>query len=152
MQIILLQDIKGIGKKFDVKEIKDGYARNFLLPRGLIKIADEKSTKELEIKKASHVKREEKLKALLESAAKDLSERKFVFSLNVGKKGETFGSITKEDIKERICSKIDQLNSREKEIEIKIEKPLKTLGEHQIEINLGKGVKSQIKIKIEPLS
>jgi len=152
MQVILLQDIKGIGKKFDVKEIKDGYARNFLLPNGLAKIADEKSTRELEIKKISHTKREEKIKTLLESVAKNLSEREFIFSLNVGKKGETFGSITKEDIKERICSKIDELSGREKEIEVKMEKPLKTLGEHHIEVNLGKGIKGLTKVKIEPLN
>ena len=144
MRVILLQDIKGIGKKFDVKEIKDGYAKNFLIPRGLAKIATDSATKELEAKKLSLEKQEKELKSKLESLAKELSEREFVFSLNIGKKGEVFGSITKDDIKNRIDENID--------MEVKLEKPIKAIGEHQVEINLGKGVKTTVKIKTEPLS
>lgn len=144
MKIIFLQDVKGIGKKFDIKEIKDGYARNFLIPRGLAKIATDAAVKELETKKAMLEKQEKELKSKLESFAKDLSHREFVFSLNTGKKGEVFGSITKEDIKNRINENIN--------MEVKLEKPIKTIGEYQVEINLGKGVKKTIKIKTEPLS
>ena len=154
MQIILLQDIKGIGKKFEIKEIKDGYARNFLIPRGLAKIATNATIKELETKKSVSEKQEKKLKAELESLAKNLSHRNFVFSLNVGKKGEVFGSITKDDIEERINADINA-NLRDyikNNMEIKLEKPIKTTDEHQIEINLGKGVKTTVKVIIEPLS
>ena len=154
MQIILLQDIKGIGKKFEIKEIKDGYARNFLIPRGLAKIATNATIKELEMKKSVSEKQEKKLKAELESLAKNLSHRNFVFSLNVGKKGEVFGSITKDDIEERINANINA-NLRDyikNNMEIKLEKPIKTTDEHQIEINLGKGVKTTVKVIIEPLS
>ncbi len=154
MKIIILQNIKGIGKKFDIKEIKDGYARNFLIPRGLAKIATDSATKELEAKKLSLEKRGKELKSKLESLVKELSEREFVFSLNVGKKGEVFGSITKEDIKTRIDADInaDLRGYVENNLEIKLEKPIKIIGEHQIEINLGKGVKTTVKIKTEPLS
>ena len=154
MQIILLQDIKGIGKKFEIKEIKDGYTRNFLIPRGLAKIATNATIKELETKKSVSEKQEKKLKAELESLAKNLSHRNFVFSLNVGKKGEVFGSITKDDIEERINANINA-NLRDyikNNMEIKLEKPIKTTDEHQIEINLGKGVKTTVKVIIEPLS
>jgi len=154
MQIILLQDIKGIGKKFEIKEIKDGYARNFLIPRGLAKIATNATIKELETKKSVSEKQEKKLKAELKSLAKNLSHRNFVFSLNVGKKGEVFGSITKDDIEERINANINA-NLRDyikNNMEIKLEKPIKTTDEHQIEINLGKGVKTTVKVIIEPLS
>ena len=154
MQIILLQDIKGIGKKFEIKEIKDGYARNFLIPRGLAKIATNATIKELETKKSVSEKQEKKLKAELESLAKNLSHRNFVFSLNIGKKGEVFGSITKDDIEERINANINA-NLRDyikNNMEIKLEKPIKTTDEHQIEINLGKGVKTTVKVIIEPLS
>ena len=151
MQIILLQDIKGIGKKFEIKEIKDGYARNFLIPRGLAKIATNATIKELETKKSVSEKQEKKLKAELESLAKNLSHRNFVFSLNVGKKGEVFGSITKDDIEERINANINA-NLRDyikNNMEIKLEKPIKTTDEHQIEINLGKGVKTTVKVIID---
>lgn len=144
MRIIFLQDVKGVGKKFDIKEIKDGYARNFLIPRGLAKIATDAAIKELETKKLALEKQEKEFQLKLESLAKDLSHREFVFSLNTGKKGEVFGSITREDIKNRIDENID--------MEVKLEKPIKTIGEHQVEINLGKGVKTAVKIKTEPLS
>ena len=86
--------------------------------------------------------------------AKDLSHRNFVFSLNVGKKGEVFGSVVKDDIEERIYADINAgLREYLKEnMEIKLEKPIKAIGEHQTEINLGKGVKTTVKIIIEPLS
>jgi large subunit ribosomal protein L9 len=149
MKVIILQDIKGIGKKFDIKEIKDGYARNFLIPRGLAKIATDSSIKELETKKSALEKREKELKLKLESLAKKLSEREFVFSLNVGKKGEVFGSITKEDLKTRIDADVnaDLHEYIENNLEIKLEKPIKIIGEHQVEINLGKGIKTTIKLK-----
>lgn len=154
VKVIILQDIRGIGKKFDVKEIKDGYARNFLIPRGLAKIATNSAIKELEAKKSVLEKQEKELKSKLESLAKDLSHRSFVFSLNVGGKGEVFGSIKKDDIEERIRADINA-NLREylkNNMEIKLEKPIKTIGEHQIEINFGKGIKTTVKVIIEPLS
>ena len=138
----------------EIKEIKDGYARNFLIPRGLAKIATNATIKELETKKSVSEKQEKKLKAELKSLAKNLSHRNFVFSLNVGKKGEVFGSITKDDIEERINANINA-NLRDyikNNMEIKLEKPIKTTDEHQIEINLGKGVKTTVKVIIEPLS
>lgn len=150
MKIILLQDIKNIGKKFDVKDVSDGYARNLLLPRGLAKLANEKSIKELETQKANKEKREKELKKYFESLAKNLTEREFVFSVNTGKKGEMFGSITKNDIKEKIYSEFDVLRKYEKNIEIFLEKPIKTIENRQIEMIIGKE-KCKLKIKIEPL-
>ncbi len=151
MKLILLQDIKGVGKKFDVKEIKSGYARNFLLPRGLVKAATEQSIKELEIKKAAWGKEEKEIKGKLELLAKSLTESEFDFSVKTGKKGEVFGSVNKEDIK----NKLYEYNGDFKKIsdfEIILERPLKTLGEHQLEINFGKGIKSKIKVTIAPIS
>ncbi|MEK7062146.1 MAG: 50S ribosomal protein L9 [Patescibacteria group bacterium] len=154
VKVIILQDIKGIGKKFDVKEIKDGYAKNFLIPRGLAKIATNAAVKELETKKSALKKKEKELKIKLESLVKNLAHREFVFSLNTGKKGEVFGSITKDDIKTRIDAdtNADLREYIENNLEIKLEKPIKTIGEHQVEINLGRGVKTTLNIKIEPLS
>jgi len=144
MKIILLQDIKGLGRKFDIKQAKDGYARNFLLPRGLAKIATEQVIKELETQKAAWQKEEHETKNKLETLAKELSGQEFKFMVKIGKKGEVFGSINKADIKKAIATLISSNN-----IEINLEKPIKKLGEHQVEINLGKEVKTLIKVIIE---
>jgi len=154
VKVILLQDIKDLGKKFDVKTVKDGYARNFLLPRGLVKIATDKTIKELEIQKAAWQKQEIETKNNLEVFAKKLSEQEFKFTLKTGEKGEVFGSISKNDIKTRIYTDLntDLHGYVENDFEISLDKPIKTLGLSQVEINLGKGVKTLIKVIIEPLS
>jgi len=139
MRIILLREIKGLGNKFDIKQVKDGYARNFLIPQGLAKIATEQTIKELEAQKAAWSKEEQEIKNKLETLAEELSGQEFKFTLKTGKKGEIFGSVTRDDIK----NKLSMPN-----IEVNLERPIKTLGEHQVEINLGKGVKVNIKVSV----
>ena len=151
MRIILLREIKGLGNKFDVKQVKDGYGRNFLLLRGLAKIATDKSVKELESQKIAWEKEEQEIKTQLEALAKGLASQEFRFALKTGKKGEVFGSVSKDDIKTIIATNIGtNFHEYLKDIEIDLDKPIKKLGEHQVEINLGKGVKTLIKVIIEP--
>lgn len=142
MKLILLQDIKGLGKKFDVKDVKDGYARNFLLPQKLAKIATEAAIKELESQKNKQEQEEKEIKTKLEELAKNLEGKEFKFELKTGKKREVFGSLSEADIKK-------VLSEKGIEAEILLEKPIKIIGEHQIKIDLGKGVKTTIKVIIE---
>lgn len=150
MKIILLQDIKGLGKKFDVKDVADGYARHFLIPRGLAKPADEKSLKEISIQKATLEKKHLELKTKLEDLAKKLTGQKFHFKVKAGKKDEVFGSVGRDAIISEITKKHEEVDLFG--AEINLEKPLKTIGEHLIEINLGEGIKTKIKIVVEPES
>ena len=152
MKVILLQTIKGLGNKFDVKQVKDGYGRNFLLPRRLAKIATEQVIKELEAKKTAWEKEEQEIKNRLGTLAKELSGQEFKFTLKTGKKGEIFGSVGKNDIKTLIAANIGtNFHEYLKDIEIDLDKPIKKLGEHQVEIDLGKEMKALIRIIIEPL-
>ena len=135
-----------------------------MLPQGLAKIATEQVIKELEIQKAAWQKEEQEIKNKLETLAKELSGQEFKFTLKTGKKGEVFGSVGKNDIKTLIAANIGtNFHEYLKDIEIDLEKPIKKLGEHQVEIDLGKparhasqgeaggGVKTLIKVIIEPL-
>jgi large subunit ribosomal protein L9 len=162
MKVILLETIKGLGKKYDVKIVKDGYARNFLLPRGLAKIAAEKTIKELEAKKIIWEKEEQATREKLEILAKDLNNKEFKFALKTGKpsnvqrdaslgkkKEVIFGSISKNEIKKAVLASISRFPVSEDDIEIKFEHPIKTLGEHSVEIDFGKGVKTRIKVIAE---
>lgn len=150
MKIILLRDIKNLGRKFDIKQVKNGYARNFLLPQGLVKIATEKTIKELEAQKLLWEKEEQTIKEKLEILAKDLARQEFNFKLKTGKKKEVFGSVNRDDIKTRILADFDADSRRYlDDIEIKIEHPIKTLGEHSVEIDFGRGVKAKIKVIVE---
>lgn len=139
MKIIILQDIKGLGKKFDIKNVSDGYARNFLIPKGLVEIATDKSIKKLEAQEAAQEKEEQEAEIELEKIARNLENQKFEFTVKTGEKGEVFGSVGKDDIKTRIGIK---------DIKVNLERPIKTLGEHRVEIDLGKGIKAKIKLKV----
>ncbi|MFH1346997.1 MAG: 50S ribosomal protein L9 [Spirochaetota bacterium] len=150
MKVIFLKDIKDVGKKFDVKNVSDGYARNFLLPQGLAKIATEEAIKNLEVQKVVAVKEEEEIKNKLIVLAKTLENKEFEFKVKTGEKGEVFGSVAKSDIKTRIYTDMntDIHGYAENNIEIELNKPIKKLGEHRVEINLGKGVKANLKINV----
>ncbi|MEE8131846.1 MAG: 50S ribosomal protein L9 [Candidatus Paceibacterota bacterium] len=141
MQVILLQDIETLGKKFDIKQVKDGYARNFLIPRKLVKVADSAAIKQLEAQKAKIEQQEQEFKAKAEKLAKDLKDQKFDFYVKTGKKKEVFGSINKEDIKKSLAEKGI-------EAEILLDKPFKALGEYKVEIDLGRGIKTKIDITL----
>lgn len=150
MKIILLENIMGLGQKYDIKNVSDGYARNFLVPRGLAKPADEKLLKEISVQKAAHEKKELELKIKLENLAKKLTDQEFHFKVKTGKKGEVFGSVGKDAIVSEIRKKYGEAEFSD--IEINLEKPLKTLGDNLTEIDLGRGVKTKIKISVEPES
>jgi large subunit ribosomal protein L9 len=141
MKVIIIEDIRGFGKKYDVKEVKSGYARNFLFPRNLAKAATEIGLKELEKQKAEWGKKEEGIKEKLKEAARKLESEKIVFELKAGEKNEVFGSVTKDDILKKISIK---------DAEVKLAKPIKSLGEHEVEVDLSKGIKAKIKVLVNP--
>ncbi|MBI5306617.1 50S ribosomal protein L9 [Candidatus Wolfebacteria bacterium] len=151
MKIILLEDIKKLGKKFDVKDVSDGYARNFLIPKKMAKIATDSEVKNLEIKKSANEKKEQEIKQKLDSAAKNLANKEFIFKVKSGNKGEIFEPVGKEAIKNKILEDFSELK-KYGNLEINLSKSIKILGEHSIEINFGKGIKGKIKIRLEPLS
>jgi len=150
MKVIFLKDVKNVGKKFDVKNVSDGYARNFLFSQGLAKIATEEAIKNLEAQKAAALKEEEKNKSGLIALAKNLESREFEFKVKTGEKGEVFGSVNKEDIKTRIYAdmKTDIHGYSKDNFELELERPIKKLGERRVEINLGKGIKANLKINV----
>ncbi len=145
MKIILLQDIKGVGEKYDVKNVSDGYARNFLFPKGLAKIAVEEEVKKLEIQKAASEKQQQETEIVLDELAKKLLGKEFHFYPEVGKKGEVYDSVKKESVKKAILNSIADFKIPEDEIEIILERPLRTLGEHEVKVKLGQKAKTTIK-------
>jgi len=140
MKIILLQDIKGFGKKFDIKEVKDGYARNFLAPRKLAVFASPNEIEKLNREKAREGDEREKRVARLKTEAEKLKNSVLEFKLKVGKKGEVFGSIGKKDIEKELSAR------GLSEAKIELEKPIKSLGEHKILISFEGDIKIPLQI------
>ncbi len=144
MKIILLQDLKNIGKKGDVKEVTDGYARNFLLPQKIAQRATEEAIKKNEIQKKEAVKKQAINKQASEELLKKLQKKKFVI-VTRQKKGKLFGSITAKKIAE-VFKKEDLAISADCII---IKKNIKKIGEHEIEIKLKAGIEGKVKIKVK---
>ncbi len=143
MKVILLKDIKGIGRRLDVKEVKDGYGRNFLVARGLAEAATKESLNRLEAQKKIWEAEHQKLVEKLKLEAKKLEGITLNFKMKVGEKGETFGSVSHKDIE------MELVKHGYKNLKIELEKPIKGIGEHSVVVDLGEGIKVKIKITTE---
>ncbi len=145
MQVIFTKDVQGAGKKGEVKEFNDGYARNFLISKGFAVAATEQmlqkiknESKQQEAKKQKEVDHSLKIKS-------DLDKRTFSLLVKVGDKGQVFGSVTEKDVLLRIKEKT---NYEIEKNQIILPKHLKELGEYQIEVKLGGGIVAKPKIKL----
>ena len=139
MKVLLLKDVKGVGHKNEIKNVSDGYARNFLLAKGLGLIATEQVLKQQEQILKSESVAIEKKKAIL----KKLAATPINLGIKVGKDGSIFGSITKEIIQEKLK------DMGYSDITIILEHSIKTLGEHMVGIDAGQGIKNKIKIIVQ---
>lgn len=143
MKVMLLQDIKSVGKKYDIKDLSDGYVRNFLLPNKMVKIAAASDLKESEKQKAVLRKKEEDLIRGLKATAEKLKDAILEFPVKVGDKEEVFGSVGEKQIEKALEEKGFA------GISIKLDKRLKTLGEHEVRIDLGRGAETKIKVVLK---
>ena len=143
MKVILLQDIKGLGRKWDVKDVSDGYVRNLLLPRRLVEIATSDSLKKILGIKSAMEERHKKLLVHLKEQAKELESLKLTFKLRAGAKGETFGSVTSHDIEKELQSR-EYISAK-----AMLDKPIKKTGIHTVPVSLGEGIESNITVSVE---
>ena len=145
MEIILLQDIKNYGRKGDLKTAKDGYARNYLIPKGFAKPATKELQDKLTAEKIELGKHEVLMKKMLIEIQNSTAKTPLVFKVKVGEKGEVFGSVRADDIKKQLVSKYklepDHINVKKDHI--------KELGKQTIPIDLGGGIDGKITIDIQ---
>lgn len=146
MKVLLLQDVKGLGKKGDICEVKDGYGRNFLVGKGLADFATNEVINRYKAaqKKAAELAAEEK--SLMEMTAKKISEIVVKIIQKVGANGSLYGAITKEDIAESLA-KEHRIEIDKKTIELK--NPIKSTGIYEVEIKLGHGIHATLKVDVE---
>ncbi len=146
MKVIFLEDIPSVARKYDVKDVRDGYARNFLLPRGIAEIARPKAMAELEAHRMRRERERSEAQHRYEELAEKLKGLTVTIPMKTGEEGTTFGSVNVQKIQEAL--KKEGL-AIEKEW-IVLDVPLKTIGEHEIQIHFPSGVKGAAKIVIEP--
>lgn len=142
MKVILLQDIDNLGKEGDIKDVADGYVRNFLLPQKLVVIATEKLIEELEIKKELDAKKaEEELKAT-EEMVSQIDGQEVEIAEKIKDTGKIYGSITPLKISQALKKKGFNINKTQ----ISIKEPIKKLGEYSVTVNFDHGLEAEIKV------
>lgn len=140
MKVILQKNMKHLGKIGDIVKVKDGYGRNFLLPRGVAILADEKNQRVLNHQKRIARSLAAKETAISEELAAKIKENALSFKMESGDGGKLFGSVTTRDIADALADKGISLDRRK----IVLEAPLKEIGRHEVPVSLGHDVVANI--------
>lgn len=146
MKVILLKDVAGIGRKLEVKNVSDGYAKNFLIPKGLAKVATDSEIIKIQKAKVEDEKAIKEAREKILSVLPGLAKEIFNFYPAIGKHHEVFGSVTKDDIESELVKKLPLDMHNKIHLKILLAKPLRELGEHEIELDFGSGIKGKIKV------
>jgi len=144
MKVVLLEDIEKIGKKFDVKEVKDGYARNFLIPKGLIKIATEQVVEWAEMQKEIQKKKAEEELKDIQKTASSIEGMEISISVKIGEKDQLFEKITAQ----KIIEKIKEIGFNIKKEQVLLENPIEEIGEFPVKIRFDHNLESEITVII----
>ena len=146
MKVILLEDVKALGKKGQIVNVNDGYARNFILPKKLGVEANNKNLNDLKLKKANDEKIAQEQLEEAQELGKKIEAGKVELAIKVGEGGRTFGSVSTKEIaaavKEQMGYDIDK-----KKIQLK--EAIKTLGTHNVPVKLHKKVTAELKVVVK---
>ncbi|HEY4430411.1 MAG TPA: 50S ribosomal protein L9 [Paenibacillus sp.] len=145
MKVIFIKDVKGQGKKGQVKEVSEGYAANFLLPRGLVRPATDGNVKTLENQAAAEQRRKDNEKEEAQQLGKKIDELTLTMKAKSGEGGRLFGAITSKQIAETLAS--TQSISIDKR-KIELGEPIRHLGTFQVSIKLHTEVKATLKVQV----
>ncbi len=145
MEVVLLQDVKALGKKGQIVKVNDGYARNFILPKKLGVEANSKNLNDLKLQKANDAKvAAEQLAAAKELAAK-IEAGSVTVSIKAGEGGRAFGSVSSKEIGKAVS---DQMKLDIDKKKLVLPEPIKTLGTHEVPVKLHKEVTATLRVKV----
>jgi large subunit ribosomal protein L9 len=145
MKLILREDVYNLGKGGELVEVKAGYGRNFLIPRGLAVLANPKNIREVEHQKAVAAAKAAKLKASAEAVAKRLSDTPVTLRRKVGEQDKLYGSVTAMDVAEALAARGLDIDRRT----IDLAEPIKALGDFEVGVKLHSEVVGKVKVKVE---
>jgi len=142
MKVIFLKDIENLGKKHEIKEVKAGYARNFLFPKNLAKPVTKETLKWLEIQKEIAAKKAEEELKKIQDFVSQIDGLEVIFKVKIGEKGEFFESINVQKISE----KLKEVGFEIKKTQIELKEPIKELGEFPTKIHFEHNLEAEIKV------
>jgi large subunit ribosomal protein L9 len=146
MKVILKHDVKGLGREGDVKEVKGGYARNFLIPNGAVVVADTGALKNWERHRAEREDRDRALRAEAEATAERLRDLRLEIAVKAGEKNRLFGSVTNREIADLLAREGIEVDRHQ----IALHEPIKTVGEHRVTVHLGSSIDPQVVVVVTP--
>ena len=144
MEVILLQDVKSLGKKGEIVKVNDGYARNFILPKKLGVEKTDKALHELKLQKAAEEKRQQEILEEAQALAKSIEAGSIMLKMKAGEGGRTFGSVSTKEIAtaaEKAGLKLDKKK-------MMLDEPIRSLGTHIIQVKLHKDVTAKLTVKV----
>lgn len=148
MEIILLQDVKALGKKGELVKVNDGYARNFILPKKLGVEATSKNLNDIKLQKANEAKRAQEILEEAKAFAEDLKTKEICVKLKSGNDGKTFGSISTKEIAQAAKEQLGLTIDKKK---MHLQEPIRSLGVYNVPIKLHPKVTGELKVKVQEL-
>ncbi|MBR0039055.1 MAG: 50S ribosomal protein L9 [Lachnospiraceae bacterium] len=146
MKIVLLENVKKLGKKDEIIEVSDGYARNVIIPKKLGLPATAENLNNVRLKNKNEEKKEENLRNIAEKNKEIIEKAKFVVSIKAGANGKTFGSITSKEIAEAIKN---ESNIEVDKKDILLDESIKNVGTYDVKVKLHKDIQATIKIEVK---
>jgi large subunit ribosomal protein L9 len=144
MEVILLKDVEKLGRKGEVVRVKEGYSRNFLLPRGLALVSSDANRKFVEEHKARAAKRHEKALAESRQKAEGMHSVKVVIEAAVGEQGKLYGSVSGEEIAAALKAQGHEVDRKQ----VQLKEPIRTVGEHEASVEFYGHVKAVIAVEV----
>jgi large subunit ribosomal protein L9 len=147
MEVILREDVPHLGTIGDIVKVRAGYARNYLLPRGLATVADKRNLRALEHERRLAEEKRRRALSAAENVAKQLGAVRIVITARAGEEGKLFGSVTNIDVERALAEQGLTVERRR----IRLDEPIKTLGEHKVPVSLSVGVSCELTVTVAPL-
>lgn len=145
MEIILLQDVKTLGKKGEVVKVNDGYARNYILPKNLGVEATSRNLNDLRLQKVNAQKQAAEQLAEAKALADKIGERSITLSMKAGEHGKAFGSISGKEI---AAAAAEQLGLELDKKKLVLPEPIKTFGTHEVPVKIYKDIVGKLAVKV----
>ena len=145
MKVVLLQDVKGQGKKGEIVEVNEGYARNFLVKKGLAEVATASKINDINQKKAAaDFHHAEEVKATRE-LAKEINGKTFTVKIKAGQGGKVFGSVTVANVADALVAAGYNVDKKR----VVLAQPIKNVGVYDVDLKFMEGISAKIKISVE---
>ena len=146
MEVILKEDIVNLGKMGEIVRVRDGYARNYLLPRGLVLVSNNKNQKGFEHQKRVIAAQRERVVKHAQGLSEQLAAVALIIPVKTGGEGKLFGSVTNMDIEKALKAKGFDIERRK----IHLDEPIKSLGNYEVPVRLAADVTATIKVSVVP--